>query len=172
MAEMNLKIEHATVGAFRGGNVVPANAIDGGQAEIDRLLAMGAVRWTEEPVTDFYPAAASAVAEMDDDTLTAENRRLKAELEAVRQERNDALTRSQADGKAAADAEIARLKAEVETLKGGRVQAAVEPPTDGLAAFDAAEPAPEGAVAPEDGGETPIDQQGEQHKGKKTRKWG
>src|SRR4051812_8127306 len=81
---LNLKMMHAIVGPFLGGQVVPTSAVEGGLPECDRLVDLGAAQWTEEECNVSPPVARSAVAEMTDDQLKAENERLRRELEAER----------------------------------------------------------------------------------------
>jgi membrane protein involved in colicin uptake len=114
---MNLKIEHAIVGQFRGGQVVPVAAVEGGRPEAERLVALRAMSWTEAEPTEAFPASGSAVAEMPDDELAAENARLKAELEAAKAARADAVTSAKAEGRAELEGEVARLTAELEAAK-------------------------------------------------------
>lgn len=77
---MNLEILHGAVGPFRSGDVVPASAVAGGFAECERLCQIGAARWCEAAPTVEPPAAMSAVMEMGDDELVAENKRLRQML--------------------------------------------------------------------------------------------
>ena len=113
----NLRVQHAAVGPFRGGTVVSPDVFEGGKAEVDRLVGLGALAWTEDAVTEEFPAARSAVAEMGDDELTRENERLRAELEKAKADADAVKAEAAAKAKADADAELAALKAEVEALK-------------------------------------------------------
>lgn len=122
----NVRIKHITVGPFRGGQVVPVSAVEGGLPECERLEKLGAVEWTEEEPTELFPAAASAVAEMPDDELTKENAKLKAALESAKADADAAAAKAAEEAaakvKAEADAELAKLKAELESLKGKKAK--------------------------------------------------
>jgi hypothetical protein len=113
----NLRVQHAAVGPFRGQTVVSEDVFEGGRAEVDRLVGLGALAWTEDAVTEAFPAARSAVAEMPDDELTKENERLRAELEKAKAEAEKVAADAAVKAKADADAELAAVKAELESLK-------------------------------------------------------
>ena len=113
----NLRVQHAAVGPFRGGVVVSPDVFEGGRAEVDRLVGLGALAWTEDAVTEQHPAARTAVAEMPDDELTAENERLRAEVERLKGDAAKVGEEAAAKAKSEADAELAKVKAELEALK-------------------------------------------------------
>lgn len=90
---MNIRVNdfcqvHGPGGLVHGpGAVLCESSVEGGVAEIDRLRKLGAVSVTDAEPTAFVPAAATAVAEMPDDDLAAENARLKAEIGRAADER-------------------------------------------------------------------------------------
>ncbi len=158
---LNLRVNHAVVGPFRGGVVVPTSAVEGGLPECDRLVALGAMSWTEDPPTDTPPAARTAVAEMPDDELTRENERLRRELSRLSsagEERHAAaVTVAVSKASAEKDAEIARLKAELEAAKGGDGQRlTLDGPAAGGTVKVGDGPAVPVKGGPASGAETPV----------------
>ena len=103
--QMNLLVKHEVVGTFRGGAVVSQDAIDGGPAEVRRLVKAGALQWVQRPVTEDAPPADAAVALMSDDDLSAAFRAVRSRLQAVTAERDDLR-----DELAAAAARVADLE--------------------------------------------------------------
>lgn len=83
---MNVKIVCAAVGQFTQGQVVSSLAFVGGDAEVERLVGIKAVVLCEDECTVFTPASVTAVAEMVDDELVAENSKLKEELAKLKAE--------------------------------------------------------------------------------------
>lgn len=134
---MNLRINHATVGPFRGGVVVHPDVFEGGKAEVDRLISLGAVSWTVDEITEDVPLARTAVAEMPDDELTKENERLRKALEKAKadgDERHAAAVKSAVEAevakavaaaKAEADAKLAEMRAALEKANAAVANAAV-----------------------------------------------
>lgn len=129
MAIQNVEVLHAQVGGFRQGQVVSVDQIEGGLSEIPRLLRLNAVRWTDHPADNSIPLAASRVAEMDDDELLVENRRLieivnvQAErilqFEARNKESQAAIANAEkvAEEKRSLERENAQLAVQVEQLR-------------------------------------------------------
>lgn len=102
---MNVKILSTMVGRYKAGEVVEANAFEGGNAEVQRLVDLNAVAWCDEPANVVSVASMSAVAEMPDDELVAENLKLKE------------LHKAKETKLAEVQKELANLKAELEALK-------------------------------------------------------
>lgn len=71
-----------SLNSHAAGTVLPLSVIEGGAPEAERLVAAGVLAWTEQAATALIPAARSAVLEMTDDELIAENARLRELLDA------------------------------------------------------------------------------------------
>jgi len=119
---VNLKIKPGhQVNHHTAGTVLSVDHIEGGDAEAARLLAIGCIEPTEEAVTVELPLSLTAVAEMDDDALTAENKRLRKqildhndEMEFLREELKEAQ-----DKAAELEAKLVEANGEIIKLKGG-----------------------------------------------------
>lgn len=121
---MNLKIKPGhQVNHHTAGTVLSVDHIEGGDAEAARLFQIGCIEPTEEAVTVELPLSLTAVAEMDDDALTAENTRLRKkilahneELEFRKAELNDAQ-----DKIAELEAKLVEANGEIIKLKGSQI---------------------------------------------------
>jgi hypothetical protein len=102
---VNLKVQpNHSVNMWEAGAVIPSSAIEGGVPEAERLIALGCLAWTSEPVAGYHPVALTAVAEMPDDELTEENLKLRKELAAMKAQlaERDAALATDRERKAAA----------------------------------------------------------------------
>lgn len=122
--DFNLKIRDKLVGKFRQGDVIPLDAIEGGIMEANRLVSIGAVEWVGESPTVMTAASATAVAEMDDDELKAENEQLHRMLQAVQAERDEARAKAAHLEAAIRDLEAGDLKKLTEERDAARAAAA------------------------------------------------
>ena len=117
---MNLKIKPGhQVNHHTAGTVLSVDHIEGGDAEAARLLAIGCIEPTEEAVTVELPLSLTAVAEMSDDELMAENQRLRKQvvsrnddLELLREELKEAQ-----DKAAELEAKLVEAHGEIERFK-------------------------------------------------------
>lgn len=79
---MNLRVQPGHhVNTWEAGTVVAVDHLEGGVAEASRLISLGCVAITDDAATVHPPLANTAVAEMTDDELVKENKRLRARLE-------------------------------------------------------------------------------------------
>ena len=158
---MNLKIKPGhQINHHTAGTVLSVDHLEGGDAEAARLFQIGCIEPTEEAVTVEMPLSMTAVAEMNDDELEAENSRLRKKILA----HNEELEFLKEELKAAQDkitdleAKLVEANGEIIKLQGGTLdvmpsvpQPAPEPvvetpptdPTPAPAAPAAPAPAPE-----------------------------
>lgn len=150
---MNLKIKPGhQVNHHTAGTVLSLDHFEGGDAEVVRLLNLGCIEVTQDPVNIEMPLSLTAVAEMDDDALTAENTRLRKqilahndEMEFLREELKEAQ-----DKIADLEAKLVEANGEIIKLKGDSVpaeQPVPQPAPEPVVETPPTDPTPASAVS-------------------------